>query len=181
MGLSNVTLYFSHIKKEINPHVKDERVIASDILSQFFAADFIGINMKPIRVFKKPIDEIIEESIMKGEFQSKQQYQLAQKLHKSRIFDPESYYYYNINIYPHSLPFNRDSLLNKEEMNKLVNSTILFGEIERTKRALEDQKRIHPYLKNKLGLKENSDILDKIIIEKVRKGQKDLFEILGEL
>ena len=49
MGNSNATLYFSHIKKEILPNIQEDRAAASDILTQFYGADFIGTDREPWR------------------------------------------------------------------------------------------------------------------------------------
>ena len=102
IGLNNVVLYYSHLKKEINPHMKDERAAASDILTQFFAADFIGINREPSRrIVETPQEkeERIKELIMKGEFKSVQEYESMLNYHKARIFDPNTYYYYKLDKY----------------------------------------------------------------------------------
>ncbi len=182
MDLTEVTLYFSHIKKEINPHIKDEKTIASDVLSQFFAAGFIGVNREPPRVIEDP-EERIMKYIMRGEFKSEDEYKEALRLHKSRIFDPESYYYYRIDKYPHELPYRKDILLKRDKLNRLVNSIIIHREVERTKNIVEEQKIIKPYLKNKEAFKENNYILDEIIKEKSKTNtkQQDLYDILGKL
>ncbi len=180
IGLANVTLYFSHIKKEINPHIQDEKAVGSDILSQFFSPDFIGITRSPLRVVENAEDRI-EKLIMKGEFGSKEEYEEVQKLHKSRIFDPKSYYYYRIDSYPDRLPLHRNILLNNNEINKLLNSVLIHREIERTKIFVKEQKTLQSYLKNKKALVENRDIFDKIIGGENKIRQSELFEFLGKL
>lgn len=179
MGLRNTTLYFSHIKKEINPHVTDEKAVGSDILSQFFSADFIGITRNPLRVIENR-EERVEQLIMKGEFESKKEYEEAQKLHKSRIFDPKSYYYYKIDRYPHEVPFDKNVLLNRVEINKLFNSVLIYEEVERTKKFVEEQKIVKPYIKDKKALEENKEIFDTIISDESNIRQTGLFEFLGD-
>lgn len=107
IGLNNVVLYYSHIKREVDPNISDDYALASDILSQFFACDFIGINREPQRVFD---EDKIKEYIAKKGYSSKEEYQQDLKLHKSRIFDPESYYYYKITAYPHKLQIDKNIL-----------------------------------------------------------------------
>lgn len=177
MGLSNVTLYFSHIKKETSPNIKDTKAIGSDILSQFFSPDFIGITRNPLQSFDP--DERIEKMIAKGEFKTKEGYYEALKLHSSRILDPESYYYYIYDKYPYNLPFGRNILLNSRNINKLLNSLIIYREVERTKKFLEENGVVRPYLKNKVALKENEDVFNNIVGQGSE--QAGLFEFLGEL
>jgi len=186
MGLNNVVLYYSHLKKEINPHMKDEKVAASDILSQFFAADFIGINREPSRrVVETPDEkeERIKELVMRGEYKSEQEFEETLKYHKARIFDPATYYYFRLDKYPRTLPFREEMLL-RSDVNKLFNSIVLYREVENTKQFVEqqDKKVLLPYIKKKKAVEEHKEILAGIIGEKEDTGkQKDLFEYLGEL
>ncbi|MHA1300797.1 MAG: hypothetical protein ACTSO9_15375 [Candidatus Helarchaeota archaeon] len=136
----DVILYYSHIKKEINPHINDVKVIGSDILSQFFSPDFIGVNRSPPRVIPDP-DEMIKKVLSKGEFKSELEYKKALIFHKTRLFDPESYYYYNIDKYPHILSIDKKNLL-KDEVNRLINSILVYSEIENTKNFVEKNKVI---------------------------------------
>lgn len=183
-GREKVVLYFSHIKKEINPHMNDEKVVSSDILSQFFGADFVGVNREPMRIIKNP-DERIEKLISQGEFNSKNEYEDALKRHKSRIFDPESYYYFKLDNYPSELPINQESILKNVGMNKLLNSILIHNEIENTKKVVENEGSISPYLKNKTALNENRienrRIIDHIISYTKKSKQTNLFEKLGRL
>lgn len=57
VGLENATLYFSHIKKEVTPHIKDEMAVASNIMPQFFGADFMGIDREPFRYIDRETAE----------------------------------------------------------------------------------------------------------------------------
>lgn len=178
MGLENVTLYFSNIKKEINPHIKDEKVVGSDILSQFFAADFIGVNREPLRIIDENQDERINELIMKGEFESRKDYDDSLKYHKSRILDPESYYYYNIDKYPHKINIDKNLNLDDVQINKLVNSILIHSEVERTKNFVENKKIIKPYVKNKKALEETK-IINDLPIE--GETQSKILDFLGGL
>lgn len=188
IGLDNVVLYYSHIKKEINPHPKDDVSAASDILSQFFAAGFIGINRSPQRAFSETPEqreERIRGLITKGDYESEKDYLRSLEFNQRRIFDPDSYYYYKIDKYLLNLPLTQHSLL-KREINQLYNSILLFGEIEKTKHFIEEQEQSHnkksiiPYIKKKKAIQENDDIFDGITI-KVKGDKKiGLFESLGE-
>lgn len=177
MGLKNCALYFSHIKKEINPNIKDDKCIASDILTQFFGADFIGVNREPTRFMKKGTEaERTKELILKGEFENEYEYNVARDYNKSRIFDPKSYYNYNIDIYPDRLPFPEKKLVDNKELNKFLNSTFVYSEIENVKNFVEKNRVINTYLKSKKAIMENSSIKEAIIPESRQAG---LFEYLG--
>ena len=185
MGLNNVVLYYSHLKKEINPHMNDEKAAASDILSQFFSADFIGINREPPRrIIETPQEkeERIRELIMKGEYKTVLEFEKTLQYHKARIFDPNTYYYYRLDKYPYKLPLKREMLL-KRDVNKLLNSIVLYKEVENTKQFVEqqDKKVLIPYLKTKKAVEEHEEILEGIVVKEEKGKQKDLFEYLGGL
>lgn len=183
IGLENVTLYFSHIKKEINPHIKDEQAVGSDILSQFFAADFMGVNREPLRVMledtkddTKIREKRMEEFLRKKEFNNEEDYKKAIKLNRSRVFDPTSYYYQSTDNYPYQLPLDKELLLNNIEINKLLNSFLIHAEVEKTKNFVGEQKNVKSYLKNKKALKENKDVFEGIIDP-----QSGIYDFLGKL
>ena len=133
-------LYYSHMQKEITPNIQSVKVLASDILTQFNGADFIGIN-------KSRFDDmpIFGDDAQKADYKhaldlgiTLDQYKLMRSLHKNRLFDPSSYYYYNLNLYPHDLPTDTDLLITNESVNRIANGVLLYSEIERTKQlALE--------------------------------------------
>ena len=110
-----------------------------------------------------------------------EEYEKMRLYHKSRIFDPNSYYYYMIFKYPHTLDIDRNSLFDKN-INKLFNSVLIHSEVERTKGYINQKGSLKEYLKGKRALQDNEDIVDKIISKKITdngKRQVDLFEILG--
>lgn len=177
IGLENCALYYSHIKKEINPNIKDNKCIASDILTQFLGADFIGVTREPTRYIKKEaLAERTKELILKGEFENEYEYQVARDYNKSRIFDPTTYYNYNINIYPDKLPFSEKILIDNKELNKFLNSTFVYSEIENLKNFVKENGVINSYLKNKKAIMDNINIKE-VIIPEFR--QTGLFEYLG--
>ena len=75
---------------------------------------------------------------MKGEYKTIQEFEKTLSYHKSRIFDPSTYYYYRLDKYPHKLPLSEEVLL-KRDVNKLLNSIILYREVENTKQFVEEQ------------------------------------------
>jgi len=137
-----VTLYYSHIKKEISPSLRDIFVPASDILTMFNGADFIGLDRDPIKIFLPKdgttLEEVKKEAASKNKFSSVEEYELAVKYHKNRIFDPETYYYFAINGYPDKLMFNPNSLLFNESLNQFTNSLYLYSEMDKTRKKVED-------------------------------------------
>lgn len=192
LDLNNVVLYYSHIKKEMSAHnPKDEAVTASDILSQFFAAGFIGISRSPqiaINETDEQKEERIKDKISKGEYRNEEEYKKDLLLNQRRIFDSNTYYYYKLNKYPSELPITQQLLL-KKEINQLFNSVLLYNEVENTKRFVQEQKQnknqkvLLPYIKNKKAFEDHDEILKEIAFtEKKQKKdeQKGLFEFLGE-
>lgn len=160
-GLGNVVLYYSNLKKEINPHIKDDFVPSSDVLSQFYCGDFIGVCKKaPIVLDTEEFEKKLENLVAKGEFTSKEEYYKEQLYNKTRLFNPNDYYYYKIQSYPLDLSTDKTVLLNQDK-NRLLNSLLLYREIEMTKAFVNDKKDLTFYLKNKRAL-EKEDILDKI-------------------
>lgn len=182
LDLDNVVLYSTHLKREVTPNIKDDYVLGSDILSQYLATDFVGINREPIRMFnKEKMDDKIRERVMKGEFRSKQDFEKELVLHKSRLFDPETYYYYKITKYPREFPVPNSLIVKNKEINRLVNSILLFSEIERTKRHVEEHKHVKPYLKTKKSLTDNPNVIDGIIDEPTKHTQSELLDFLSKV
>lgn len=70
--------------------------------------------------------------------------------------------------------------MNKAEITRLLNSVLLYEEVERTKKFVEEQKMIKPYARDKKALEENKVILDNIIGDESKARQSGLFEFLGE-
>lgn len=181
-GLENVFLYYSHIKKESNPHIKDDSVLSSDIMPQFFASDFLGVNQaSPRGGDKKEMEKSIITRINNGEFKNRDAYDEAMKDHRTRIFDPSSYYYWKIEKYPRSLPLTKE-YLQRSQINKLFNSFLLRKEVENTKDFLfNNDNAVRPYLKKKKALKDNSTVMNQLVFEEKASQQTRLFEKLGKL
>lgn len=157
----NPVLYYSHIQKEITPNIQSEKVLASDILTQFNGADFIGINKS--RFDDTPgFNSAGEKADYKHALDlgiTLAQYKLMRSFHKYRLFDPNSYYYYNLNSYPRDLPTDIELLRTNEGVNQTLNGLLLYSEIEQTRQyALEItpknvEKAIRKDLKEKQGIK----------------------------
>jgi len=180
LGSSNVTLYFSHIKKEILPNIQEDKAAASDILTQFYGADFIGTDREP---WRRPLgdwnnDDALRERASKHNFATKEDYLEAQVLHKHRIFDPDSYYYRNLDHYPQTLPVSVSTLKKDNAINQFLNSTIMHLEVERTKKTISETGSVKKYLDTKAAVQENPDIMDNIIVPPK---QPDLMDFLGNL
>jgi len=180
MGNSNTTLYFSHIKKELLPHVQENKAAASDILTQFLGADFIGTDREPWRPFLGNLnnDDALAERASKNNFATKDAYLEAHAFHKHRIFDPDSYYYLNLDHYPQTLPISDATLLKDNEVNQFLNSTLMHLEVERTKKTIGETKSVKKYLNTKAAVQENPDIMDNIIVPQKA---PDLMDFLGNL
>lgn len=166
IGLANTVLYYSHMKKEVNPNIKEVHSLASDAISHFLGADFIGVNETPggfLPGKKEDIEAKINERIALGEFKDKADYLRARTLNNSRIFDPNSYYYTNLEKYPRKLPFNMNTLMKKKEINKFLNSVLINSEVHHTKEYVKNHGKLKPYLESKRCFNENENVLSKII------------------
>ncbi len=99
-------------------------------------------------------------------------------MHKHQIFDPDSYYYYNINRYPRELSIDAEVLLGNNPVNRLYNSLLVFLEIDRTKEIIGETKSVKQYLDTKSACKENPGLIESI---NPPERQSDLNEFLGSL
>ncbi|MDI9394463.1 MAG: hypothetical protein QM426_03160 [Euryarchaeota archaeon] len=182
----DIVLYYSHIKKEIHPHLHDTKVAASDILTQFFGADFIGVKrfgggFNP----QGNKSDYLEIQASKNNFGSVDEYQQALKFHSTRLFSPSTYYYHNLNCYPESFDIDT-SLLTDKVCNKLVNDMLLYREVETTKAFVEEKastsstsnRPLKDYLNQKSMLKENETIRNALIPKQI---QSTLFDLAGLL
>lgn len=166
----DVVLYYSHIKKEIRPHLHDTEVASSDILTQFFGADFIGI--KRFGGGRNPYGDDPEHlavEALKNNFESIEAYKNARENNTTRLFSPTTYYYHNLNEYPESTDFDI-SLLFDATHNKLANNLLLHEEVESVKSFVEEHsdssitnRPLKRYLQQKRMILENSSIRDAII------------------
>jgi hypothetical protein len=176
----DVTLYFSHIKKEILPNIQDDKAPASDILTQFHGADFIGTDREPWHPVRTDWnnDDALRELASKHNFASKEEYLAAHALHKHRIFDPESYYYRNLDHYPQKLPIGSSTLLQDNAVNQFLNSALIHAEVERTKESIGEMQSVKKYLKTKAAIRENPELMENIVVQKTQSG---LVDFLGNL
>lgn len=170
IGLTNTVLYYSHMKKEVNPNIKNTYSMASDAISQFMGADFIGVNEIPPGFPGDNFEVKLNEKISSGEFKDRADYFNARALNRSRIFDPNSYYYTNLEKYPYELPFDIKTLKDKNELNKLINSIIISSEVNRTNEYLKNNNNLRVYLETKRCFNENTQVLSDIIEESRQSG-----------
>lgn len=165
----DVVLYCSHIKKEILPHLQDTRVASSDILTQFFGIDFIGVKRfgggRPI----SDTPEDLANEALKNNFPSVEEYKVACENNATRLFSPTTYYCHNLNEYPDSVEFDA-SLLTNPVHNKIANSLQLHKEVESVKSFVEEHsdlsitnRPLRHYLQQKRMILENASIRDAII------------------
>lgn len=162
LKLNRTTLYFSHVKKEINKHILDKKTVASNALAPFFGSDFLGITREPPGFEMNEEDEL--NYITKNKFENKEEYEHAKVLNKTRIFDPKTYYYYNLDVYPQELPIPvPPNNLQSDHINRMINSVILNKEIDYARNFIEIHKNVRNYAKQKAALMNESEILDNII------------------
>ncbi len=189
-GLNNVSLYFSHIKKEVGRDVNAEYMVCSNAMSQFFGADFIGINREPRSWRDFNSEEDFNSYIKKKGFENEIEYNKAKLLEKTRLFDQNSYYYYNFDKHPNKSLFDENFVLGNIENNRFLNSILLFDEITKVKNYVSDKKNLKPYIKDKRAFVDDDTLLNNVIpkikkaIEKHEnekdKPQRDLFSFLGK-
>lgn len=160
-GRDNYFIYYSHMKKELSPNIKDLQVPSSDMLSQFLNGDVIGANREPIRMMSDQKDNYFEE---RG-FSSKEEYQEALKLHKTRVFNPETYYYHTISdrYHPTFERYTLEDLINSKDINSIMDNYIKFREVENLKGLYESEKKIKNHLKEKRMFVDNNNIFSEII------------------
>jgi hypothetical protein len=178
-GLNHACLYYSHGKKEHSPNLKSDTALSSDILSQFFGADFIGVNQSRRQggPNKKKEEDRVNALIAKGEFKDRQDYQHAYRAHHNRIFDPDSYYYYKPDKYPRNLGVDPDFVI-RDSINRLYNSALLRSEIDRTRSELGNINLLKPYLKKKKALMDNPYMMKPLFTD-VPLDEKSLTAKLG--
>lgn len=178
----DVTLHYSHIKKEINPHLHDKKVASSDILTQFFGADFIGVKrFGGGHNLQEDDPDYLENQASKNNFDSVDEYQQAREFHSTRLFNPKTYYYHNLNCYPENLDIDI-SLLTDKVHNKLANNMLLYTEVEATKAFVEEKatnsstnnRALKDYLNEKSMLRENETIRDSLMPKYIQSTFDDL-------
>ncbi|ETA68462.1 hypothetical protein MettiDRAFT_1933 [Methanolobus tindarius DSM 2278] len=184
-GLS-VVLHCSHIKRGILPHLQDTQVASSDVLTQFFGADFIGV--KRFGAGRNPYaddPEHLAQEALKNNFDTIEQYQQAKEDSATRMFDPTTYYYHNLDEYSYSTDFDM-TLLRDRTHNKIVNDLLIHGEVESVKKYVEENadtsitsRPLKKYLQQKKMIQENLLIKDALIPKTIAPTLSDLADILG--
>jgi len=160
-GRDNYFIYYSHMKKELSPSIKDLQVPSSDMLSQFLCGDVIGANREPIRIGNDQKENYFE----KRGFSSKEEYTKALKLHKSRVFNPRTYYYHIISekYNPSIGQYTSEELINNQDINSIIDNYVKFREVENLKGLYESGKKIKNHLKEKQMFLDNDNIFNEII------------------
>lgn len=93
--LNDIVIYSTNIKREINSNPVDDQSPSSDVLASVIGANLIGVNREPNRPFNK-IDETLPAEEQKRLREEQKKKAAEMKIHKARMFDPDSYYYYKI-------------------------------------------------------------------------------------
>jgi hypothetical protein len=136
----------------------------------FNGADFIGIDRDPRKIFLPkdgtPLEDIRKEAALKNKFSSVEEYELAVKYHKNRIFDPETYYYFAINEYPDKLLFNPNSLLLNDALNQFTNSLYLYSEMDKTRKKVEDLTKDEAKIKLTTDAKKRDELIHELTMKK---------------
>ncbi|WGI17889.1 hypothetical protein [Methanonatronarchaeum sp. AMET-Sl] len=162
-------IFYSHMKKEISPHIKDDKNKPSDIIGQFMGGEIIGSTTKKLSFFSKENDfeEYLEELGL-----TKSEYEKRLFIKNNKIFDPYSYYYYNPVKHPTLIKDdfiskkvdNQNNLMGKAKTCKAIDSYIKINETENLKRILHEKNTIRNYIKNKellqLDSKTHSNIFE---------------------
>jgi hypothetical protein len=137
------------------------RVPSSDMLSQFLCGDVIGVNREPIRIMGDQKENYFE----KRGFSTKEEYTKALKLHKTRVFNPQTYYYHIISdqYNPCIEQYSSEELINNKDVNSIIDNYMKFREVENLKGLYESEKKIKNHLKGKQMFVDNDNIFREII------------------
>lgn len=172
--LERSTLYFSHIRKEVNRHPLDIKTVASNAIAPFVGCDFLGISREPpVGGGTNKSDADYVEMYGLNDVNELKHMRL---LNRNRLFDPETYYYYNIENYPHKLSLPEKLLMN-DDFNRIINCKILDSEINLSKNYVKDNKSINGYVKQKKAFTEDKE-LSNSIIRPDSKEQSNLLEFI---
>lgn len=171
-GPTGYVVYYSHMKKEIPTQADftESTAPASDMLSQFVDADIIGAN----RNRRGGGDDNDQDDQMKKHgITDRTEWLRLRALRRSRVFDPDSYYY----CFPTKHPLLEDLNTAEEELTdpayvKAIDSRIKFDEVENVKRVCQDQMKVKPYTKKKKMFEDKKDVYKEIFEHTV---QQSLF------
>lgn len=177
LNLNRTVLYFSHVRKEINRHILDKKTTASNALAPFIGCDFLGIYREPQRGGSGTNKEDEMNYIIKNKFKNKQELEMARVLNRTRLFDPETYYYYNINEYPQTI--RNIELLKKDAFNRMFNSISLYNEINNARKFVDEHKNVGDYIDTKLALKREPELAKELY--NGSKEQSKLFDFFNKI
>lgn len=123
--LNDIITYSTNIKREIISNPMEDRSPSSDVLAPVIGANLVGVNREPNRPFNRIDANLpLEEQRRLKEEQKKKSIEM--KIHKARIFNPDSYYYFKVKS------SNLDEIQRKKLMvsnrNIFVNSRLLDSE-----------------------------------------------------
>jgi len=148
--IDDIVVYATNIKREIISNIKEEFSPSSDILLSLIGANIIGVNKEPTRVFNAPPPTKQELKDL--------------RLHKARVFLPDSYYYQK--IINSNLENNLQKTLMIPRNNILFNSRLLDDEFKSQSEYFLDNLKIQDYIAQKNMIKEyKKGDLKKILFE----------------
>ncbi|MHA1438160.1 MAG: hypothetical protein ACTSPD_11335 [Promethearchaeota archaeon] len=128
----DIVIYSTNVKREIISNKYDDESPSSDILASMIGSNLIGVNREPQRV---PSRALSPEEL------------LELKLHKARIFNPDTYYY--LKLKATNLNKNQQIELMKPNYNKIFNSSLLENEFKNQTQYFLDNNEIERYISNK--------------------------------
>lgn len=156
-------VYHSQMNKIMTTSIDADEAPSSDILSQFFGADFIGCNVKPWRY----VGEMKEQGILDKGYKSVAHYNEVLLQSKARIFNPNTYYYHSpkTHLEFQNWKMNEHKIMNDIGIINAINTIYKYNEVEKVKEEYNDNNKIIPYIKKKKLFVDNFDIYNNIVGE----------------
>ena len=139
--LEDVVLYVTNIKPEIESNYKEIYAPASDPLVPILGASMVGGNREPLRRIERPPAMKLPEDLI--------------DLHKSRIFDPNTYFY----VRPDALQdeFLIARITKEKSYREIVNSVRLYNEFVKQHQYFLENGEIENYVSQKEMVKTYDD------------------------
>ncbi len=158
MGLENIVLIYSNIKREIISNIKDKKSPASDVLAALAGGNIIGVNREPTRPINK----------------TKVRYSKSElRMHKARVFNPQDYYYIKV-METDFDPLTKKALLEKSN-NIAYNTVTLIKELTIQTEILKDTGSVKDYVARKdMVLEYNNGELIRLLFENPRVTSKPI-------
>jgi|BioPla2DNA2_1021312.scaffolds.fasta_scaffold16251_5 hypothetical protein len=156
----DVVVYSTNIRREITSNKKMNCSPSSDVLTTISGANIIGVNREPTFGGNRP--PLTKEEKIKI------------RVHKARIFDPDSYYYIKSDV---SQMRSIDPHLFDPKRNMLVNANLLNFEFQNQTNHFLDSGTIQEYISQKSMLNEyKSGTLKKGLFQKKSLGKQTTIE-----